>query len=72
MNISTVDDLGKVIRDERKKKGFTQTKLAHYSGVGINFISNLERGKKTSEIGKVLQVAHALGIDIHALPREAQ
>ena len=60
---ATSEELGCIIRDERKRKGYTQTKLAHYSGVGINFISNLENGKKSSELGKTLRVIQTLGMD---------
>lgn len=63
ISYSTSEELGRIIRDERKRKGYTQTKLAHYSGVGINFISNLENGKESSELGKTLRVIQTLGMD---------
>lgn len=66
MNFSTPEELGAIVRDERKRKGYTQTKLARYAGVGINFVSNLENGKATSELGKTLRVAQTLGLDLHA------
>ena len=66
MNFSTPEELGIIVRDERKRKGYTQTKLARYAGVGINFVSNLENGKETSELGKALRVAQTLGLDLHA------
>ncbi len=69
MRIYSVEDLGKLIKNERTRQGYTQAQLADYSGVGITFISNLERGKKTSEVDKVLQVLLTLGIDIDAIPR---
>ena len=68
--VSSPEDLGKLIRDERKRKGYTQTKLARYAGVGINFVSHLERGKETAELGKALQVLKTLGIDLFAQRRE--
>ncbi|WP_428040612.1 hypothetical protein [Devosia psychrophila] len=34
------------------------------AGVGRRFLSELENGKPTAEIGKVLQVLTALGIDM--------
>lgn len=63
-------DLGALIRQERKRKGYTQTKLAQFSGVGINFISNLERGKETAELGKAIQVARTLGLDLYVKGRD--
>lgn len=62
--VTTTEELGKFIREERKRKGYTQSKLARYSKVGINFVSNLENGKETSELGKALRVIQTLGIDV--------
>ena len=62
-------ELGQLIRRVRKAQGFTQQELADGSGVGITFISNLERGKGSSEFDKVVRVAQMLGIDIFARVR---
>lgn len=67
---ATTKELGNIIREERKRKGYTQSKLARYSDVGINFISNLENGKESSELGKTLRVVQTLGMDLHAEPRD--
>lgn len=55
-------ELGKLIVHERKAQGLTQTQLAGLSGVGITFLSNLENGKQTAELGKTLNVLAALGL----------
>ena len=47
------------------------SKLARFSGVGINFVSNLENGKETSELGKTLRVLQTLGMDLSADSRDA-
>lgn len=60
--IMDTDQLGLLIRDERKKRGLTQRELAEMCDVGINFISSVERGKETAEIGKVLHVMDVLGL----------
>ena len=62
--IETVADLGAAIRDERKRQGISQLELADGSGVGITYVSNLENGKETSEMGKAVRVAETLGIDL--------
>lgn len=67
--IHSVADLGLAIRAERKAQGLTQTQLADLSGSGLTFISNLERGKTTSEIGKVLTVMNTLGLDMACMKR---
>jgi HTH-type transcriptional regulator/antitoxin HipB len=43
--------------------------FADLVGVGRRFISELENGKATLELGKVLQVASATGIDLLARRR---
>lgn len=67
--IRTISDLGKFIRETRKSQGITQTQLAQLSGCGLSFITNLENGKATSEIGKALNVMNSLGIDFAAIRR---
>ena len=67
--IQTPGDLGEIIRQTRKSLGLTQAELAGLSGVGITFLSNIENGKETAEIGKVLVVANTLGLDLFAARR---
>lgn len=62
--IATAVDLGKAIRAERKSQGLTQTELAEVCGVSLSFISNLENGKVTAELGKTLKVVQTLGLDL--------
>jgi len=68
-NILSVSDFGAMIRSHRLKQGITQADLASLSGVGTRFISDLENGKPTIALGKALQVAHGLGLEIHVAPR---
>ncbi len=56
--------IGQIIRDERKMLGLRQDELAAASGVGLRFIVELERGKPTAQIGKVIAVLAALGCDL--------
>ena len=66
MLITSIADLGSYIRQERRDQHLTQSELAGLSGVGVTFISQLENGKVTAEIGKVLNVLSVLGIDLLA------
>ena len=68
---ATAQELGRIVREERTRKGYTHSKLARFSGVGINFVSNLENGKETSELGKTLRVLQTLGMDLSADSRDA-
>jgi y4mF family transcriptional regulator len=60
----TPQQIGRTIRDTRKKLGVTQKDLALTSGTGLRFVIDLERGKKTCEIGKALTVLQTLGIKL--------
>lgn len=67
--IQTPQDIGQVILDVRKKLNLTQKDLALTAGTGVRFIIDLEKGKPTCEIGKVLQVLQILGIQCHLSPK---
>jgi HTH-type transcriptional regulator/antitoxin HipB len=60
--------IGQLIRDTRKELGITQKALALTSGTGLRFIIELEKGKETCEIGKVLTVLQTVGIKIALTP----
>ena len=62
-----MDDLAKIIRQTRKKQGLTQNDLAGLSGLGRRFISELEGGKPTAQVAKVLLVLNVLGIGLEAV-----
>ena len=57
--------LGNAIKTERKKRKLTQTQLALLSDCNINFISQIEAGKTSAQIGKVLNVLSVLGLELH-------
>ena len=64
----TTQQIGRMIRDTRKKLGVTQKDLALTSGTGLRFVIDLERGKETCEIGKALTVLQTLGIRLALTP----
>ncbi|WP_420237762.1 type II toxin-antitoxin system Y4mF family antitoxin [Telmatobacter bradus] len=64
----TVQEIGKLVRESRKRLGVTQKDLALTSGTGLRFIIDLEKGKETCQIGKVLTVIQTLGIRIALTP----
>ncbi len=67
----TPQDIGKLIRDTRKRLGVTQKNLALTSGTGLRFVIDLEKGKETCEIGKALTVLQTLGIKLTLTPPAA-
>lgn len=56
--------IGTKIRQERKAQSMTQTELANLSGVSLNFLSQLEQGKPSVQMDKVLMVLDTLGLSI--------
>ena len=62
-------DLGRLVRDKRRKDGLTQVDAAALCGIGTRFLSDLENGKPTIELGKVLQVVQGLGLELRIEPR---
>ena len=62
--IRTCEAMGKRIRDLRRAQGVTQAQLAGLSNTGIRFISDLENGKATCQLGKILPVLATLGVDV--------
>lgn len=67
--ITSPEDLGALIRGARKRSGLTQQEFADLCGVGRRFLSESEAGKPRLELGKVLQVLRAAGIDLYGTPR---
>jgi len=67
--IKSVLELGRLLHAHRKQQGITQADLAALSGVGVRFISDLENGKPSVELGRAIIVAEAVGLEIHIRPR---
>jgi y4mF family transcriptional regulator len=64
----SAQEIGQIVRQSRKRLGVTQKDLALTSGTGLRFIIELEKGKETCQIGKVLTVLQTLGIRIVFTP----
>ncbi len=64
ITIRRMEDLGEAIRVRRKELGYTQAFVASYAGVSASFLSELENGKKTIQMDKMLLVVNLLGMDL--------
>lgn len=60
-------EIGAFVRLERKKKGWTQNELAEKAGVGLNFVYQLEKNKRTVQLDTTNQVLQALGYRVGAI-----
>jgi len=57
----TIEEIGTAVRQARLAQGLRQDQLAAAAGVGLRFLVELERGKPTVRLDKVLAVLSALG-----------
>jgi len=57
-------EIGKLIQSERKRQGLTQLQLAGMAGTGIRLISDIENGKGTVQIQKLMSVIQTLGLGL--------
>lgn len=64
-------DLGRYLRDERRRSGLSQEDVAARSGTSRRWLSDLEGGKATVEFGLVLKVVFALGLMMEVGPAPA-
>ncbi len=53
-----------IVRKARKESGLRQAQAAALCGVGTRFLSDLENGKPTLHLGKVLTVLHGFGLRV--------
>ncbi|MCQ2957454.1 MAG: helix-turn-helix domain-containing protein [Candidatus Gastranaerophilales bacterium] len=65
-NYLILQKLGKRIKESRIEKNMTQEKLSELSNISSDYLSEIERGKKTPSLKRFLQIAQALEV----LPEE--
>ena len=61
--------LSQTVKQLRKEYGLTQNELAMKSGVGLNFVRNLEQGKPTLRMDKVNQLLDLFNYTLTATPK---
>ena len=70
MRINNTKTLGETIRARRKELHYTQAYLADFTGLSVTFISDVERGKTTAEIEKIIRLINVLGLNLLVEKRE--
>lgn len=60
-------DLGKMIREQRKKQSLTLNQLAKLSGVSVAHIGRIEQGKRGASTLILQKIAEPLGFDLYEL-----
>lgn len=64
MIVNDSEQFGMAIKRRRIELGYTQKYVSEVTGLSASFISNLENGKVTTELGKAILLANILGLDI--------
>ena len=70
MKINSVETISEAVKNRRKQLGLTQVETAAMCNVGARFFSELENGKETLQMNKVLHCLEMLGINLYAVNRE--
>jgi HTH-type transcriptional regulator / antitoxin HipB len=70
MRLASVRDLGLYVRDRRRRLGLTQADVSASAQVSRRWLSDLEAGKQTAEIGLLLKVLRALDLTLEISPAE--
>jgi len=65
---TTAKQIGELVKATRKSLAVTQKDLAMTSGTGLRFIIELEKGKPTCQLNKVLIVLNTMGIMVKLTP----
>lgn len=65
IQVRTPAELGKVVRNVRKRQDITQSDLALIVGKSHVLLRDIETGKGTVSLASVLQVLQELGIDLY-------
>jgi HTH-type transcriptional regulator / antitoxin HipB len=60
--IYSAASLGDAIRHYRAEAGLTQAQLAEATGLQRSYLSELERGKETEQLTRILRLLHHLGV----------
>lgn len=67
-----VEELGQAIKRVRLLRGLTQQELAMRTNTSTKFISNVENGKDTAQLGKVLLLIRVLDMGTRLMDLQAR
>ncbi len=62
--VRSVSELGGLVKVARKRQGLTQVDISGLAGLGMRFLVDLEKGKETIQMQKVLEVLTQLGLEV--------
>lgn len=70
--IRTAEDLGRLIREQRKRQALRQTDLAAIIGASHVFVGDVEKGKPSVQLGRVLRLLDELGLELRLSVPDAE
>ncbi len=62
--VNTPLQIGQLVRQRRKEAGLTLKDAAAMAGVGVRFLSELERGKSTLQLGLAIRILQLFGLEL--------
>jgi transcriptional regulator with XRE-family HTH domain len=66
--MTTLADIGKLLRQTRKAQGASGVALAERAGISRNTLGALEAGRGNVELNTLLAVLDSLGLDLQLVP----
>lgn len=72
LSVRTSVQLGEIVRKQRAKQSLRQLDVAGLGNTGNRFIVELENGKPTVQLQKVLDVLDLLGLEVIVRPKSAR
>lgn len=69
VSLLSAADWGAMLRDRRKKLGYTQEQVAEMMGCSARLIGDIEHGKRTVGVQRIIDLTLGLGIDLCGVPR---
>jgi HTH-type transcriptional regulator / antitoxin HipB len=69
VRIRTPAEIGQIVKAARHQQGRTQAQLAESIGASRKWIVDLEAGRTMGDVGLILRVLNALGLDLHVEER---
>lgn len=72
VKVDSAGQIGQLVRQRRKEARMTLKDAAALAGVGVRFLSELERGKPTLQLGLAISVLQLFGLELHVAQRGDQ
>ena len=64
---STSENFRNNLKFYRNERGFTQEKLSEICGISTDYLSQIERGKRTPSFKRMELIANALNVEVYKL-----